>query len=67
MNERSVRIVAIAGMAVIHFGRVLSDAQLGTTWSGQFINRLAGRPATRFMVLAGVGVALRMRGRQSTQ
>lgn len=57
------RAVAIAGMALIHFGLVLSIADLDSTWFGQFINRLSGRPATMFMILAGIGVALRMRGR----
>lgn len=52
------RAIAIAGMALIHFAMVLSSNQMDGPLSW-FIDRLSGRPATIFMILAGIGVSLR--------
>ena len=54
------RAVAIGGMALIHFAVVLSDQTLESSAVGWAIDRLAGRPATIFMILAGIGVSLRL-------
>jgi uncharacterized membrane protein YeiB len=46
-------------MALVHFVMVLSTASMddsGFTW---VFNRLSGRPATVFMILAGIGISLR--------
>ncbi len=51
------RAFAIGGMALIHFAMVLSSADSDSAL-GWWNDRLAGRPATAFMLLAGIGVAL---------
>lgn len=53
------RAIAIGGMALVHFAMGLSSHMMdGSTWEW-FFNRLAGRPATVFMVLSGIGISLR--------
>ena len=52
------RALAICGMTLIHLSLVLSG-EVADEDGGWFINRLAGRPAIMFMLLAGIGVALR--------
>lgn len=57
------RAIAIGGMAFVHFVMVLSaSASDGSTVYWLF-NKSAGRPATLFMILAGIGVSLRFVGK----
>ncbi|MEE3372095.1 MAG: DUF418 domain-containing protein [Planctomycetota bacterium] len=53
------RAVAIFGMAVIHFNLVMTDGDSG--WLQWVLDRFAGRPAAVFMILAGIGIAIRSR------
>ena len=53
------RAFAIAGMALIHFATVLASEDFDTHL-GWIVDRLAGRPATAFMLLAGIGVSLQL-------
>lgn len=58
------RGLAILGMTVIHF-RLVMAAGPGEARAWQWIfDRLDGRPATLFMVSAGIGVSLMARGAQ---
>lgn len=61
----AARAIAIAGMALIHFAMVLSSSTMGSSSVGWIIDRLSGRPATLFMILAGIGVSLRWRNKVS--
>lgn len=54
------RFLAVAGMATIHFVAVLSPNAEPSFFSW-FVDRLAGRPATVFLLLAGIGVSLQVR------
>ena len=51
------RALAIFGMVVIHFNLVMADGDSG--WLQWTLDRAAGRPAAVFMILAGIGVAIR--------
>ena len=70
-SEQSLRIegldvaraLAICGMTLVHLGMVLSG-NVADDAGGWFLNRLAGRPAMIFMMLAGIGVSLRARKAQ---
>jgi len=53
------RSLAIGGMALVHFVMVLSAANMDESVFTWLFNRLSGRPATVFMILAGIGVSLR--------
>ena len=53
------RSLAIFGMAVIHFNLVMTDG--GSSWLQWMADRAAGRPAAVFMILAGIGIAIRSR------
>ena len=54
-----IRAVAIAGMALVHFAMVLSSQETGS-FLAEIVENIAGRPATMFMMLAGIGISLRM-------
>ena len=55
------RALAITGMAWIHFALVLSANHFGSTTSGYILeNILDGRPAAMFMIIAGIGISLRL-------
>ena len=51
------RALALFGMIVIHFNLVMADGDSG--WLQWTLDRSAGRPAAVFMLLAGVGIAIR--------
>ena len=53
------RGLAICGMIIVHFHVILR----GPTATGYFLKALDGRPATLFMLLAGVGLSLLLKGR----
>ncbi|MFI4876694.1 MAG: heparan-alpha-glucosaminide N-acetyltransferase domain-containing protein, partial [Blastopirellula sp. JB062] len=53
------RAIAIGGMALIHFATVLSNKHFGDAL-GWLIDKIAGRPAAAFMILAGIGVSLQV-------
>lgn len=46
-------------MALIHFVMVLSWSNMNGSFLEWLFNRISGRPATVFMILAGIGVSLR--------
>ena len=53
------RSLAIGGMALVHFVMVLSATKMDDSTFAWLFDRLSGRPATVFMILAGIGVSLR--------
>ena len=55
------RALAIGGMALVHFVMVLSANRIDDGALSWFYERLAGRPAMVFMLLAGIGISLRFR------
>ena len=57
------RSLAIGGMALVHFVMVLSSQSMDGSLLDWFFNRASGRPATMFMILAGIGVSLRFAGK----
>ncbi len=56
------RTLAICGMVFVHFAMVLSHSDMTGPWLARMTDSLAGRPAALFMVLAGIGVTLRLQG-----
>lgn len=58
------RSIAIGGMALVHFVMVLSANQMDSSVLSWLFERLSGRPAMVFMILAGIGVSLRFRMRK---
>ncbi len=55
------RALAIGGMALVHFVMVLSANRVDDSVLSWLYERLAGRPAMVFMLLAGIGISLRFR------
>lgn len=55
------RSLAILGMTVIHFRLVMVPNVDAPSFFGEFFNLLDGRPATLFMLLAGIGITLMSR------
>jgi uncharacterized membrane protein YeiB len=55
------RSIAILGMILVHFSLVLSGNRRQPWWLGGVLTLLDGRAAATFVVLAGVGIALRSR------
>ncbi|MCA9244618.1 MAG: DUF1624 domain-containing protein [Phycisphaerales bacterium] len=56
----AARGLAIAGMIWVHFGLVMhTDASTGSVLAWAY-EAIAGRPAALFMLLAGVGIGLRL-------
>jgi uncharacterized membrane protein len=55
------RSLAIGGMALVHFVMVLSSNRIDEGTFSWLYERLAGRPAMVFMILAGIGISLRFR------
>jgi uncharacterized membrane protein YeiB len=54
------RALAILGMVVVHFTLVMSSERADEGgWAAKLVELLDGRAAATFMVLAGVGIALR--------
>ena len=53
------RAVAITGMACIHFLIIVEMFGIESATITQILRLLSGRPATMFMILAGVGIGLR--------
>ena len=51
------RALAIFGMIAIHFNLVMADGDSG--WLQWTLDRAAGRPAAVFLILAGIGIAIR--------
>jgi uncharacterized protein len=57
------RAWAVCGMVAVHAGLVLSrPGEVERAWPAAVLQRLDGRPAALFMVLAGIGVSLRAGG-----
>jgi len=54
------RALAICGMVLVHLSMVMSGNVADSVPGGWFVNRLAGRPAMMFMLLAGIGISLRL-------
>ncbi len=55
------RALAMLGMILVHFAEVLAGVSWGYGPLAKFMKLLDGRPAATFVVLAGVGIALRSR------
>ncbi len=53
------RAVAIGGMACIHFLIIVTMFGRESALNEQLLKWLSGRPATMFMILAGIGISLR--------
>lgn len=61
------RALAIGGMAFIHLAMGLSFQTLNSSWLGTLTECLDGRPATIFMILAGIGISLRVQGEPTNE
>jgi uncharacterized membrane protein YeiB len=55
------RAVAILGMILVNFRAMSAPDDLGPLWLEAPIDRIEGKAAALFIVLAGVGIVLRMR------
>jgi len=55
------RAIAIFGMVVVNFKIVMGAGQNGPAWLVSSVGLLNGRAAATFVVLAGVGLWLRLR------
>jgi uncharacterized membrane protein YeiB len=53
------RALAICGMILVHFGLVMGGEKPSPSWAAFVLRALDGRPAALFVMLAGVGIALR--------
>jgi len=61
------RAMAIGGMACIHFLIIVTMLSHESEINDQVLKWLSGRPATMFMILAGIGISLRCHHRATSE